>query len=64
MRICWKHEEECESRASLMKQSKRFSAKEHVRGHTASFLPPWSLGLGTVDTITKHSAFCLRGLIV
>ncbi|KAL1226316.1 RNA demethylase ALKBH10B [Cardamine amara subsp. amara] len=34
--ICWKHEEECESRASLIKQSKRFSAKEHVRGHTAN----------------------------
>uniref|UniRef100_A0A1J3HKV7 Isopenicillin N synthase-like Fe(2+) 2OG dioxygenase domain-containing protein n=1 Tax=Noccaea caerulescens TaxID=107243 RepID=A0A1J3HKV7_NOCCA len=36
IRICWKHEEECESRASLMKQSKRFSAKEHVRGHTTN----------------------------
>ncbi|KAL0745939.1 hypothetical protein Bca101_101566 [Brassica carinata] len=36
MTICCKHEEECESRASsLIKQSKRFSAKEHVRGHTA-----------------------------
>ncbi|XP_013634599.1 PREDICTED: uncharacterized protein LOC106340264 isoform X1 [Brassica oleracea var. oleracea] len=36
MTICCKHEEEeCESRASsLIKQSKRFSAKEHVRGHT------------------------------
>ncbi|KAG2326006.1 hypothetical protein Bca52824_008734 [Brassica carinata] len=30
MTICCKHEEECESRASsLIKQSKRFSAKEH-----------------------------------
>ncbi|EOA28914.1 hypothetical protein CARUB_v10025161mg [Capsella rubella] len=34
--ICWNHDEECESRASLLKQSKRFSAKEHVRGHTAN----------------------------
>ncbi|CAA7044180.1 unnamed protein product [Microthlaspi erraticum] len=33
MRICWKHEEECESG---VKQSKRFSAKEHVRGHTTN----------------------------
>jgi hypothetical protein len=33
MRICWKHEEECES---VVKQSKRFSAKEHVRGHTTN----------------------------
>ncbi|RID60830.1 hypothetical protein BRARA_E00025 [Brassica rapa] len=38
MTICCKHEEEeCESRASsLIKQSKRFSAKEHVRGHTTN----------------------------
>ncbi|KAG7570896.1 hypothetical protein ISN45_Aa04g034280 [Arabidopsis thaliana x Arabidopsis arenosa] len=35
--ICCKHEDECESRgASLLKHSKRFSAKEHVRGHTAN----------------------------
>ncbi|CAH8320634.1 unnamed protein product [Eruca vesicaria subsp. sativa] len=40
MTICCKHEEECESLASsLIKQSKRFSAKEHVRGHTASSKP-------------------------
>ncbi|CAN8285699.1 unnamed protein product [Cochlearia groenlandica] len=35
--ICCKHEEECESRTSvLIKHSKRFSAKEHVRGHTTN----------------------------
>ncbi|KAL0665602.1 hypothetical protein Bca4012_028306 [Brassica carinata] len=47
MTICCKHEEEeCESRASsLIKQSKRFSAKEHVRGHTASSKPNTSSSL-------------------
>ncbi|KAG2331504.1 hypothetical protein Bca52824_002684 [Brassica carinata] len=35
--ICCKHKETCESRvSSLIKQSKRFSAKGHVRGPTAS----------------------------
>ncbi|KAF8045036.1 hypothetical protein N665_5707s0001 [Sinapis alba] len=52
MTICCKHEEECESRASsLIKQSKRFSAKEHVRGHTASSKPNTSSSL--LSTVWK-----------